>query len=126
MDFGENYISHDPPPLERAPHSSPPRPYPFSPPLLCHVIVSGQWGVSLQAQCGCRDVRSNGDGRDGFGARDELDLTKQKRIAGSLNVLLGKHASVVTSGETAATLPRFIHICRRGHVGLSCQIVSKT
>ncbi|XP_071322330.1 uncharacterized protein C2orf42 homolog isoform X2 [Trachinotus anak] len=37
--------------------------------LVSHVIVLDQWGVSLQAQCGCRDVRSNGDGRGGVGGQ---------------------------------------------------------
>lgn len=48
------------------------------PHLLAHVIASDQWGVSLQAQCGCRDVRRNGDGRDGIGgqSRAERDQTE--------------------------------------------------
>lgn len=66
-----NYTSHNSTPAER-PHL-----------FFTHVIVSDQWKVSLQAQCGCRDVRRNGDGRD----RVELNLTKQKRITGSLNVI---------------------------------------
>lgn len=46
-----------------------------------------QWGEPLQAQCGCRDVRSNGDGRD----RGEPILTKQERITGSLNTIFEKN-----------------------------------
>lgn len=35
----------------------------------CTVFIFDQWRVSLQAQCGCRDVRRNGDGRGGFGGQ---------------------------------------------------------
>ena len=73
-------------------------------PFFDHVIASDQWGVSLQAQCGCRDVRRNGDGRDGFRGQSRPEyVTKQKPNTGSLNICSKKH-SQINNSDTGGVL----------------------
>ncbi|KAF3849288.1 hypothetical protein F7725_015785, partial [Dissostichus mawsoni] len=69
-------------------------------PFFDHVIASDQWGVSLQAQCGCRDVRIN------FLPMESLKMETEVTVSSSVSVVSSSATQTTISQATLASKQR--------------------